>query len=175
MWIDHVLDFPCVIWDKQLSGRRPSSWSILASDHTRDVHNKIYSPNQFIMNQKLHYIAIREIKNPSHHLAQPTHVDVDHGLLPWHPLVTFQRPLSKTGRSPDTGKHPQRPHVEAVQTVVETQTGVPSPPHVVALDEESVEKGKCRRGRLLWVFCTFSIPILSQLSEATISQLWMWM
>ena len=29
--------------DRQLSGLHPSSWSILASDHTWDVHNKIYS------------------------------------------------------------------------------------------------------------------------------------
>ena len=30
--------------DRQLSGLRPLSRSILASDHTQDVHNKIYIP-----------------------------------------------------------------------------------------------------------------------------------
>ena len=31
--------------DRQLSGLRPSSLSILASDHTWDIHTKIYSLN----------------------------------------------------------------------------------------------------------------------------------
>ena len=32
--------------NRQLSGLLPLSWSILASDHTRDVHNKIYFLNK---------------------------------------------------------------------------------------------------------------------------------
>ena len=44
--IDHVLDIPHVSQDRQLSGLRPLSGSILASNLTRDVHNKIYSLNK---------------------------------------------------------------------------------------------------------------------------------
>ena len=35
-----------LIQDRQLSGLRPSSWSILASDPTWDVHTKIYFLNE---------------------------------------------------------------------------------------------------------------------------------
>ena len=47
MGIDHVLDIPRVIWASKDISRNYVllSWSILASDPTRDVHTKIYSLN----------------------------------------------------------------------------------------------------------------------------------